>query len=79
MSQTETLTVRGTDVDITPLQKLPTGGRRVDVKVGEKQWRLDISMQGNREIVTTWRDGELADLDEPEWMDDLCAQLGRFE
>jgi len=27
------------------------------------------------EVVTTWRDGTLADLDVPEWFDDVTARL----
>jgi hypothetical protein len=69
----------GQQVDVDPVKPLPGGGARVDV-VDERgrKWRLDVPKTGDGvEIVTTWRDGELADLELPEWIDDVLVQLQR--
>lgn len=51
---------------------------RVDIEPQDdtRKWRVDVSATGDdNEIVTTWRDGELADLDEPEWLEEAITRV----
>lgn len=68
----------GTEVDVEHVEALPDGGARFDVAAADgRKWRIDVGRDGGFEVVTTWRDGQLADLDLPEWMGDLVARLRR--
>lgn len=71
----DTLIIGGEEIETEHIKRLPSGGARFDFQTGIKRWRVDVSRSGDTEIVTTWRDGELADLDEPDWLDDLVAML----
>ena len=53
--------------------------RVVDVEHQDgRLWRVVVTSQGEiDQIETTKRDGELADLEQPDWLDDLFAQLAR--
>jgi len=67
----------GTEVTVEHRKTLPTGGARFDITAEDgRKWRIDVTKSGeSQDIVTTWRDGTLADLDVPEWMDDVLARL----
>ncbi|MFC6975844.1 hypothetical protein ACFQL1_16030 [Halomicroarcula sp. GCM10025709] len=79
MPDTTTIEIRkGLDVEVEHLEPRGERGARVDVETDDgRKWRLDITRGGKYEVVTSWRDGELADLDEPEWLNDLLARIGR--
>jgi len=66
----------GDEVDVEHIKTLPSGGARFDFEAGDRRWRVDISKSGaSVEIVTTWEQGQLADLDEPDWLGDVTARL----
>ena len=79
MPTNETRTVRldGSEIEIEHLADRPGGGARLDVDHEDgRRWRVQVTGTGKvDEIETTWRDGQLADLDEPDWMDDLLARV----
>jgi hypothetical protein len=82
MSQVRPETIRaydGTEVEVEIVKQLAGGGARVDVTATDgPRWRLDVNRTGTPEVVTTWNaDGDLADVDLPEWMDDVIARLQR--
>ncbi|SDJ32463.1 hypothetical protein SAMN05216226_102136 [Halovenus aranensis] len=60
------------------LREMRSGGKReIDIESDDgRKWRVVATSTGSLDhIETTWRDGKLADLDEPDWMGDLFAQL----
>jgi hypothetical protein len=68
----------GEEVTIEHVKTLATGGARFDFSTDDRKWRVDVSKSGkNTEIVTTWEHGQLADLDEPEWLGDVTVRLAR--
>ena len=68
----------GETITVEHVQALPGGGARFDITAEDaRKWQVDVTRQGETEIVTTWRDGVLADLDEPEWLGDVTARLAR--
>jgi hypothetical protein len=69
----------GTEVAVKPIKPLANGGTRVDISAEDgPKWRLNITRAGNITVVTTWNaDGELADVEVPDWMDDIVARLQR--
>jgi len=68
----------GESVTVEHVKALPGGGGRFDLSTEDgRKWQIDVTRDGETEIVTTWRDGVLADLDEPEWMEDVAARLAR--
>lgn len=71
-------TYDGTEVEVEHVKPLPDGGARFDVRHPDgRRWQLDVSRTGESEIVTSWRDGDLADLEIPGWLDTLLADLAR--
>ncbi|MBB6645044.1 hypothetical protein [Halobellus ruber] len=80
MQQTATLeTWDGTNVEVEHVQDLAGGGARFDIEAeAGPRWRLDVSKTGTYEVVTSWdARGQLADVETPEWMDDIIARLQR--
>lgn len=80
MSETHSLTVYdGTEIEVEPVEPLPDGGARMDIRAEDgREWRVDIPANGTEvDVVTTRKDGELADLDDPEWLGDIAARLQR--
>lgn len=68
----------GDVVTVEHVKPLSNGGARFDVTAEDgRQWRIDVTRDGETELVTSWRDGTLADLDLPEWMDDVAVRLAR--
>lgn len=66
----------GIEVTVEHVGTLANGGARFDVTAEDgRTWRLDLTRDGQVEVVTTWRDGTLADLDTPDWLDDVTARL----
>jgi len=73
-----TIQFRGNDLEIE--HRGPEGaGARIDIEHEDgRKWRVIVSRSGNlKEIETTWRDGQLADLEEPDWLEDVLTQLAR--
>lgn len=71
-------TYDGTKVDVEHIQPLAKGGARLDVEHPDgRRWLLDVTRNGNAEIVTSWRDSELAELDIPEWLDDNLSRIAK--
>lgn len=68
-----------TKLDLDVVKPRSGGGARVDVETADgRKWRVDVTSTGDMDsIVTTWRDGELADLEEPDWLEDILARLAR--
>lgn len=79
MSQAGTLqTYGGTEVEVEHIEPRPNGAARFDIEAEDgRKWRVDVGRDGEVDVVTTWRDGVLADLEVPEWMDDVTARLAR--
>jgi hypothetical protein len=81
MSETDTITVHdGTQVAVDPITDLPGGGARIELDVVDgPRWRLDVPATGqNPEVITSWdSNDELADIDLPDWVDDVLMQLQR--
>jgi hypothetical protein len=68
----------GETITVDHVESLPTGGARFDITANDgRKWRIDVDRDSDVDVVTTWRDGSLADLDVPEWMDDVAARLLR--
>ncbi|WP_135828551.1 hypothetical protein [Halorussus halobius] len=69
----------GTEVGFEDVKPLSGGGARVDLDAENgPKLRLDVTKSGKYEVVTSWNaDGELADVDEPDWVEDIVAQLQR--
>lgn len=66
----------GTDVEVEHIKPLANGGARFDIEIDDgRRWQLDVTRSGNVDVVTSWRDGTLADLDLPDWMDDILTQI----
>jgi hypothetical protein len=66
----------GIEVTVEHVDTLANGGARFDITAEDgRKWRLDLTRDGQMEVVTTWRDGTLADLDTPDWLDDVTARL----
>ncbi|MUV89995.1 hypothetical protein GJ629_08905 [Halapricum sp. CBA1109] len=71
-----TVTVgEGTEVEVEHVEALPSGGARFDIAAEGKRWRLDVGRDGSVDVVTTWDEGQLADVPLPEWMDEVVARL----
>jgi hypothetical protein len=73
-------TYTGAEVAIEPVDQLSGGGARVDVdQVDGPRWRVDVTRTGQLDaVVTTWdAEEQLADIDAPEWLDDVLARLRR--
>lgn len=79
MAQTGTIeTYTGEEVDVEHVEPRPNGAARFDIETEDgRKWRVDIKRSGEIDVITTWRDGVLADLDLPDWIDDLTARLAR--
>lgn len=68
----------GEEVNVEHLKTLSSGGARFDITAEDgRKWRVDVSREGDTEIVTSWRDGTLADIELPEWAGDVTARLAR--
>jgi hypothetical protein len=72
------MTLYGEDLTIELVE--PRNSKRVvDVEHDDgRTWRLIVNSQGDiDEVETTWRDGQLADLDQPDWLEDVMARIAR--
>jgi len=70
----------GTEVAVEPIKTLSGGGTRLEIdQVDGPRWRLDVNSTGKDfEVVTSWNsDDELADIEVPEWVDDILLRLRR--
>jgi hypothetical protein len=68
----------GDEITVDPLRRLDGGGTRVEIDVENGPWfRLDVVATGdNYDVVTSWDEtGQLADVDVPEWVDDVLHRL----
>jgi len=66
----------GIEVTVEHVSTLANGGARFNITAEDgRKWQIDLSRGGETEIVTTWRDGTLADLGTPDWLDDVTARL----
>jgi len=64
-------TYDGTEVEVEHVHPIDKGGARLDIEHPDgRRWLLDVSREGEPEIVTSWRGDKLADLEIPEWLDD---------
>lgn len=72
-------TYTGETVTVEHVKPLSNGGGRFDVTAEDgRKWRIDVTRDGDVDVVTTWEDGTLADLDVPGWMDDVTGRLSRL-
>jgi len=68
----------GEEVNVEHIKAPGDAGARFDITAEDgRKWRVDLSRDGDTEIVTSWRDGKLADLELPEWAGDVTARLAR--
>jgi hypothetical protein len=68
----------GDAITVDPLRRLDGGGTRVEIDVENgPRFRLDVVATGdNYDVVTSWDEtGQLADVDVPEWVDDVLHRL----
>ena len=66
----------GIEVTVEHVSTLANGGARFNITAEDgRKWQIDLARGGEVEVVTTWRDGVLADLDVPDWLDDVTARL----
>lgn len=71
-----TLNIDGMQINARPVRPLADGGARIDVTAPDgRQWRLDIDRDGEFEVVVSRRDGQLADVALPSWMDDCTRRV----
>jgi len=63
-------------VTVEHVDTRPDGGARFDLSTDDgRKWRIDLTRDGETELVTTWEDGTLADIDRPDWLDAVTARL----
>ncbi|KAA9405958.1 hypothetical protein Har1131_03725 [Haloarcula sp. CBA1131] len=68
----------GEEVTVEHMKTLSSRGARFDITTDDgRKWRVDVTRDGDVEIVMSWRGGELADLELPEWAGDVTARLAR--
>jgi|GEM_PF-658587 len=70
----------GTEVEVEPIRQLSGGGSRIELDVVDgPRWRLDVTGTGqDYDIVTSWNSAdELADIEPPQWVDDVILRLKR--
>jgi hypothetical protein len=70
----------GTEVDVDVIKPLSGGGARVELDATDGgRWRLDVNSTGSDyEVITSWNSaGELADVDLPDWAEDILLRLAR--
>ncbi|MFB6179447.1 MAG: hypothetical protein ABEI77_06970 [Halorientalis sp.] len=66
----------GTTVTVEHVKPLANGGARFDIKSEDgRRWQVDLTPDGESELVASWRDGDLADLAIPDWLDDILERL----
>jgi hypothetical protein len=77
MSDTISCTLYGEDLTIENVRPRNGSGAVLDVEHDDgRKWRCEVTGSGKiDEILTTWRDDTLADLDEPDWLEDVLAEL----
>ena len=77
-NESHTMTILGEEITVE--HRGPNGsGARIDIEHADgRKWRCLVTGTGKLdEIETTWRDGQLADLEEPDWLEDVLTQLAR--
>ena len=78
MPETKTIPLGDMEIEVELVESLSGGGARVDVQEGDRRWRVDVNSTGNDyDIVTTWRDDQLDDVDDPDWMEDALKMVAR--
>lgn len=71
-----TLEMRNGDVELTELRRVQGGGR-VAVERGRDKWHVDVLDDGDVQVVASWRDGDLADVELPEEVQERLAEYAR--
>jgi hypothetical protein len=59
-----TLETRAGEVSVTELRSVERGGR-VAVEQGSRKWHVDVLESGEVQLVASWENGELADVELP--------------
>jgi len=69
----------GESVTVRPIKPVGEDVVRVDIEA-DGLWRLDITRDGEIDDVVVTRDaeGNLADRDLPEWIDEVTAKFAQF-
>ncbi|EMA34389.1 hypothetical protein [Haloarcula japonica] len=68
----------GGEVTVQRVETPSNGGTHFDITSEDgRKGRVDLTRDGDTEIVTSWCDGKLADLELPEWAGDVTARLAR--
>lgn len=69
----------GTDLEIEHVGALEDDGARFEVAVDDdaddRRWRLDVHPDGDFDVVMSWNGGSLADLDTPEYLDEVVGRI----
>jgi hypothetical protein len=76
MSMTTTIqTPDGDDVRVSRMGRTEKGYRlKIDVDEGPC-WEVNVHRNGGRSVQMSWdADGNMADIDEPSWLDDIILQ-----
>jgi len=75
-NDTRTVAMHGIEIEVTHLKDRPGGGATLDIETDDRRWRVDVTATGDLDgIVTTWRDGQLATLEDPDWLGELLTRL----
>ncbi|MCD2204387.1 hypothetical protein [Halobacterium sp. KA-6] len=68
-----TLETRTGDVQLTELRRVEGGGR-VAIEQGNCKWHVDVLARDGVQVVASWRDGELADVELPEEVEERLTE-----
>lgn len=77
MPNTDTVTVHlyGHEIDIERVEQRNTK-TVLNVQEGDRRWLCVVKQSGELDYIeTTWRGDQLADLDEPDWLEDVLVRL----
>lgn len=71
MANSTRVEIDGSEVHVRLKIRLEDGGARFVIKAADgRKWLVDADRFGDvDEVVMTWRDGELADVETPEWLE----------
>ena len=76
MPQSDTIELHtGEEVTVEHVGRHEEGARFELTADDGRQWRVHVDPGGGTRVLTTWRDGELADLERPDWLLDVTGRL----
>ena len=67
----------GEEVEVRRLGQSEDGHRLKVTHPDGRRWICEVDLDGAVDVESTYRDGELADIDTPAWLTDELAMLAR--